>query len=1713
MPATEQTWRPMSVMHRVFAVACVVMFLATLWMFYDDHFNRGWKSYQMTARQIEVKMSKFREEQYETDAKRRERDAAAMAHAIAQASPVSNEMITEFEKTVTENAEFEKAEAADFSAAKAANESLAQLSADAAEKRKEYDAAVEAMNVAAAAYHAGKSKSKNPTTAERAADAKLKQAWDDALAKVTAANEAASVADAAAARERAKVLRPLLAIRDQARFIEDTRLSDRKFKNAALDQAKANESLASGKEVSKGEEAKQAAKVAELQARVNEITAEYNVLNLAYQSASVYRKKLDSILDRINSDSAATQKKLDDLNADLKRLEAVRRDRSITFGFTWDKLLGKRLLTLPILDAFGSPLKIENLWSEGNEVFNNFHKVPRFDRCTTCHQSMEKSLPGEATQPAYVAEKLIDFRVLLKPPAAETASGDDAKNLTLVANVDPSPSQQLFEQLGLILDGEGLIQASDVSVSYVQPETPAASASPLDNVAAPKLTAEQLRVATMIGTELPPRTTPPGLTVGDVLAEIDGSKITSLSQAERMLSDALRNAESINIRVRRGLPGPFTSHPRLDLFVGSLSPHPMGTFGCTVCHEGQGSATEFRYASHTPDSTTQLREWKEKFGWYDNHHWIFPMNSKRFAESSCLKCHHEVTELDVSEKYPDGAAPKVVAGHQLIQKHGCFGCHEVNGYDGPARRVGPDLRLEPNYFAAALAMLPSLEAQLKEVDASLSEQSKSPSDEEKAGVAKLQTKSRALSEMIQLARQVVAQPENSATRQRLTVLIDREKAPAGDDATNSIISSEVNSLSGLLKDVETPGQLRKVGPSLRYMSSKLDGKFVFDWLRDPRHFRPSTRMPRFFELWSHLDSEKIKNGTEDAVKNEPVEILAIATYLSSKSQAFEFETPPTGITESTSEEKIERGKYQFQTRGCIACHSHKDFADADAVRPKGEIQQGPDLSGVGDKFNAEANPVGRKWLYSWIKNPTKYHARTVMPDLQLEPLRIVDLDEKGNEKPESVKLYDPVDDIVEYLLANSSTGYAPKPDSLTSISDEDAKTLDRLTTDYLKEMYAQSIAINYAKKGLAESMRADLKGAETELITADGKELTSEQKLNYIGRKSIAKWGCYGCHDIPGFEDAKPIGTALADWGRKDPAKLAFEHISGYLHNAHGHSAHGHGAEHEDDAQSTHEESPAGESKGNGAHGEAASNESKSDAFAVSHAETPKESTAESPITAFVMPEAAQPAGPLPDFYHHQLLNAGNRIGFLFQKLREPRSYDYQKTENKKYGERLRMPQFNFDDEQREAVLTFVLGLVTEPPTTKYLYKPSPRAEAINRGRKLLDKFNCGGCHVLKGDQWDIAFRPDHFKQASEAFDPATTYPFLMPEATSTEIAKSTKENAAGKMHGVAHGLPILGRESGRPVISDSEGDEITSGETYDPQALSYDMQLMSRHVLGGYALLPSANSTRLTGEMIRHHRPSDGGFLAKYLAPVVAEKNKDIGKGKEAWSWVPPPLIGEGNKVQSDWLHDFLLEPFAIRPAVVLRMPKFNMSSDEATALARYFAAVDNAAYPNEVVESRKPGYLAKRDQEYRAAGGDPNAPEGARMVDSMKMVTKLCSQCHLINDFKPSGAAIAQAPNLAQVYKRLRPDYLRRWIANPPGILPYTGMPVNFPYNANEPNLGGMKDPPFHGTSVEQLDAVVDLLMNYDAYNQMKNPVTGTFTVTPPTPAGAEGATEPNK
>ena len=229
------------------------------------------------------------------------------------------------------------------------------------------------------------------------------------------------------------------------------------------------------------------------------------------------------------------------------------------------------------------------------------------------------------------------------------------------------------------------------------------------------------------------------------------------------------------------------------------------------------------------------------------------------------------------------------------------------------------------------------------------------------------------------------------------------------------------------------------------------------------------------------------------------------------------------------------------------------------------------------------------------------------------------------------------------------------------------------------------------------------------------KKVTAEDLKWYIGKKAVSRLGCYGCHDVPGFEQAKPVGTPLNDWGKKDAERLAFEDIIPFVEKSYHQvdrisDIKGSNAEHDSNAE--HKE---GKERGE-----------------------PRDQT-------------------LPfERYFFDALEHHTRDGFLYQKLNEPRSYDYHRA--RAWDDRLKMPQFKFarhpikplegesqaqadaraELEAHDAVMTFVLGLVAEPTPSKYLPAPSADRLAEIKGRQVLDKFNCAGCHEVRAGVYEF---------------------------------------------------------------------------------------------------------------------------------------------------------------------------------------------------------------------------------------------------------------------------------------------------------------------------------------------------------------------------------------
>lgn len=1057
---------------------------------------------------------------------------------------------------------------------------------------------------------------------------------------------------------------------------------------------------------------------------------------------------------------------------------------------------------------------------------------------------------------------------------------------------------------------------------------------------------------------------------------------------------------------------PYASHPRLDLFLTSSSPHPLPKFGCTVCHEGQGSATSFQNASHAPNDPHIGEEWAKEHKWFDNHFWEHPMLPKRFEESGCIRCHINVVELGHHSKF-GATAPKVHRGYELVKTYGCFGCHEINGFEG-TKAIGPDLRLEPS----------------------------TPEDMAKAA----------------------ADPLN------------------------------------------VPGRMRKVGPSLRHLASKAGQGWIADWTEEPKKFRPTTRMPQFFHLTNQHD--------DLAKKFNPVEIAAVAHYLTQKSQPLELYQPKDDYTPDAV-----RGQELFASRGCAACHRHEAFEKQPV--PSDNTTFGPELS----KVNAKLLPgaAGFNWLYTWIRDPQKHHPRSKMPNLYLEP-------EEVNKQH-----IDPAADIAAFLLKLKGKPADYQPTATYEKREVDPQALDALTKEFLRKNLTEGQIDEVMTKGqypVPSGGLEAIKGDEIELVGEGGKAVTDPEerfnrKLNYVGRRTISRYGCYGCHDIPNFEQGRPIGTGLQDWGKKDRSRLAFEHIQEYAHH-HGQPDLGVYFETVTPAIAAklHLEPAAGarvtERKFGDPHGDGhghAGDELQIDDVIVGYDGHPIADAEHlrdvllvtepgAPVEVRVIRHGEEkvlhmhPDGSLHDravsamgsaerhefathadenremstaFFYESLMHHG-RPGFLWQKLRQPRSYDYEMTDVKPYDDRLRMPKFPFKEDEIEAIATFVLGLLAEPPSHEYLYNPhGPKGDLI-KGEYLLEQYNCTSCHML--DVPKIRYGHD---PANENEIATLDLSAELPEAVALlQQLKPARKAETGKTMTVTTDegtktLPVIefpGMITSYPDADAEPDEQEYVAESWNTVKLTVgaDGKPLDPHQL----LVPTSKFI-FPKARLNHIEPARGGAYAEWLAPrlVAAKIAKDLKDGQQS---SPPPLYLEGTKVQTPWLFNFLQNPDRVRHRTVLRMPRFNMSPDEARSLANYFAAADGASYPYQKVPEREPPYLDAKEKQYEAMfpGKDHDY-----LSESWKLLNgPVCITCHFVGGrqlkaLKPEDSI--RGPNLEGVANRLRPDWLQLWLYRPSWITPYTSMPQNFPPSKQqfEEVLGGNPN--------LQTIALRDALMNY--------------------------------
>ncbi len=277
-------------------------------------------------------------------------------------------------------------------------------------------------------------------------------------------------------------------------------------------------------------------------------------------------------------------------------------------------------------------------------------------------------------------------------------------------------------------------------------------------------------------------------------------------------------------------------------------------------------------------------------------------------------------------------------------------------------------------------------------------------------------------------------------------------------------------------------------------------------------------------------------------------------------------------------------------------------------------------------------------------------------------------------------------------------------------------------------------------------------------------------------------------------------------------------------------------------------------------------------------------------------------------------------------------------------------------------------------------------------------------------------------------------------------------------------------------------------------------VQLWQPVTIRGFAFNVGDNLT-LDRTKVEKTEPVGGNFAWLY---ATTEAERTGGEFAPLWNRLPPPLLREGKKVQTPWLTAFLQDPYAIRPALNLRMPQFHFGksdepsvvSGETTGLANFFAARDGAEFPYQAIPEREQGYLAAREAEH------PNYLGAGWQI----MTRGACVQCHAIGPFKPTGGAqVVNGPDLRQVGTRFRPNYLGEWLANPRRLVPYTAMPQNVPPGGPPPPSVPTS---FEGQSLSMVKAMRDTLLNYVSAIEQQMAVGGPTASPSSSPSQAGGA-----
>jgi mono/diheme cytochrome c family protein len=335
------------------------------------------------------------------------------------------------------------------------------------------------------------------------------------------------------------------------------------------------------------------------------------------------------------------------------------------------------------------------------------------------------------------------------------------------------------------------------------------------------------------------------------------------------------------------VPHPFRAHPP--------TPHNVRDWGCTICHRGQGPATEVAEAHETTLA------------------WEKPILPAHFLQASCGSCH----QADMKE------TPQLTRGRELLSRLNCQGCHKLRNVE--PSRLGPDL--------SSVGFKVSREwiyKWLKEPRTVLDKDGNATVNGYESGDESRMPKFRVTEEELKaLSAYLSAQKAKPIEAYKINpaVVAAWSKKPTlvsdGEVRFRQMMCTTCHPVA-----VTRGGETKLIGgniaPELTKVGSKVNEAWLVAWLRNPQAYLAHTSMPRYG--WSDEDLYKVSQY----VLNKLTDSDLLTTV------------PQLG---AATDEEVQTGKRLFTDKGCASCHSmnggtaQKDF--------------GPDLTALGTKTASE----------------------------------------------------------------------------------------------------------------------------------------------------------------------------------------------------------------------------------------------------------------------------------------------------------------------------------------------------------------------------------------------------------------------------------------------------------------------------------------------------------------------------------------------------------------------------------------------------------------------------------------------------------------------------------------------------------------------------------------------------------------------------------------